>query len=145
MAGEEAPAHDLHEVLASRGIRPTSRRLRVLEALSREPDDATVQQIHARLRAGGERIGLATVYRTVSLLSERGVIDALDHLPGETCYRLCGEAHHHHLVCSRCHRVVEIRDCDLDAWLGRVASAHGFVATDHRLEVTGLCRGCRGG
>jgi Fur family ferric uptake transcriptional regulator len=130
-------------LLASQGIRATEQRLAVLSALAAEPNDATAQQIHAALVTRGERIGLATVYRTLALLSDRGVVDALMHSPGETCYRLCGEHHHHHLVCSQCHRVVELADCELDEWLTRVSAAHGFVATSHRLEATGLCAGCR--
>ena len=92
---QQRAAVDLHGVLADNGIRSTGQRLRVLEVLAAEPADATAQEIHARLREQGERVGLATVYRTVALLSESGVIDALAHRPGEMCYRLCAEGHHH--------------------------------------------------
>jgi len=134
---------DLQQRLAERGIRSTRQRLRVLEVLADEPGDATAQQIYARLRDRDERVGLATVYRTVALLTESGLIDALAHRPGEMCYRLCGEGHHHHLLCSRCHRVVELEECDIGPWLDKVADDHGFVATEHRLEVTGICADCR--
>jgi Fur family transcriptional regulator, ferric uptake regulator len=133
----------MEAVLARNGIRSTAQRVRILEALSAERNDATAQEIHARLRAGGDRIGLATVYRTVALLSEHGVIDALAHSPGEVCYRLCGEGHHHHLVCTRCHRVVELGGCDLEAWMGELATAHGFAVTSHTIEVAGVCGDCR--
>src|ERR687888_1109774 len=129
--------------LTGTGIKPTAQRVAVLEALAAEPNDATAQQIHARLEAAGESVGLATVYRTLALLSEQGVVDALAHSPGETCYRVCGAEHHHHLVCSECHRVVELADCELDAWLERVSASHGFVATGHRLEATGVCPACQ--
>jgi Fur family ferric uptake transcriptional regulator len=134
---------DIEGRLAESGIRPTRQRLRVLEVLAAEPWDATAQEIHARLQDGGERIGLATVYRTVALLSESAVIDALTHRPGETCYRLCSEGHHHHLLCTCCHRVVELDGCAIGPWLDEVAGRHGFVATEHRLEVTGICGDCR--
>src|SRR5919201_3320345 len=111
--GLEEPA----TVLRRTGIRVTRQRLRVLEALSQEPHDATAQELHARLRAAGEQVGLATTYRSLALLSEHGVIDALSHRPGETCYRLCADGHHHHLVCSACHKVVELGDCDLGSRL----------------------------
>jgi Fur family ferric uptake transcriptional regulator len=134
---------DERTILIHRGIRPTDQRRAVLAALAEEPNDATAQQVHTKLVAGGVPIGLATVYRTLALLAERGVVDELMHRPGETCYRLCGEDHHHHLVCSQCHRVVELEDCELDQWLDRVSARHGFVATSHRLEATGLCPDCR--
>jgi Fur family transcriptional regulator, ferric uptake regulator len=131
------------EVLSEAGLRPTRQRVRVLGELMGERDDVTAQELHERLRSGGERLGLATVYRTLGLLAEAGVIDALSHRPGELCYRWCGQGHHHHLVCSSCHRVVELADCELDPWLERISGAHGFVTTGHRLEVSGLCGACR--
>jgi Fur family ferric uptake transcriptional regulator len=115
----------------------------VLEELAREPHDVTAQELHRRLRQDGERIGLATVYRTLGALAEHGIVDTLAHSPLEACYRLCGEGHHHHLVCSECHRVVELAECGLDEWLASAAAREGFVATAHRVEVVGLCDGCR--
>ena len=131
------------DVLAEAGLRPTRQRVRVLAELMGEQDDVTAQELHDRLRSGGEKLGLATVYRTLGLLAEAGVVDVLSHRPGELCYRRCGQGHHHHLVCSSCHRVVELADCELDPWLERISRAHGFVTTGHRLEVSGLCGACR--
>jgi Fur family ferric uptake transcriptional regulator len=130
-------------LLARHGLRSTRQRLAVLSALEAEPNDATAQQIHARLRQRKEGVGLATVYRTLALLSERGVVDALMHHPGEVCYRLCGDWHHHHLVCGECHRVVELGDCDLDGWLARLAAEHDFTVDAHTVELTGTCADCR--
>jgi len=130
------------ELLARHGLRATRQRTAVLEALAAEHDDATAQQVHDALRRKGEGVGLATVYRTLSALSERGVIDELSHRPREACYRLCGEGHHHHLVCTECHRVVELGDCDLEPWLAGLADGHGFTVSDHTVEVTGICAEC---
>jgi Fur family transcriptional regulator, ferric uptake regulator len=132
-----------HRALANAGVRPTRQRVAVAAELLDEHDDVTAQELHLRLRRRGERLGLATVYRTLSLLADAGAVDALSHHPGELCYRWCGEEHHHHLVCSRCHRVVELGECELSGWLERLSAAHGFVATGHRLEVAGICAACR--
>ena len=83
------------------------------------------------------------MYRTLGLLSEHGVIDSLAHRQGETCYRLCGGAHHHHLVCSDCHRVVELAECDLGPRLEKLGASHGFTVTEHSVEAVGLCADCR--
>ena len=133
----------LFERLLGTGVRPTKQRLLVLETLAAEPHDATAQEIHARLRERGEKVGLATVYRALAVLKERDVVDELAHRTGESCYRLCSPGHHHHLVCSECHRVVELAECGLDEWLAAAAAREGFVATAHRVEVVGLCDGCR--
>jgi Fur family transcriptional regulator, ferric uptake regulator len=134
----------LLERLSDAGLRVTRQRLRVLEELAREPHDVTAQELHHRLREQGERIGLATVYRTLGALAEHGIVDTLSHNPLEACYRLCGEGHHHHLVCSECHRVVELAECGIDEWLAAAAAQEDFVATAHRVEVVGLCGVCRG-
>jgi Fur family transcriptional regulator, ferric uptake regulator len=138
-----APQRDLGDLLTAKGVRPTRQRLEVLEELDRERDDVTAQDLWRRLRERDSSTGLATVYRTLALLSERGVVDSFAHHGTELCYRLCTEAHHHHLVCSSCHRVVEIEQCGLGDWLDDVSRRHGFVATDHRVEITGLCAACR--
>jgi Fur family transcriptional regulator, ferric uptake regulator len=141
----------LAERLLGIGLRPTPQRMLVLETLAAEPHDATAQEIHARLRERGERVGLATVYRALSVLSEGDVVDELSHRVGETCYRLCSPGHHHHLVCSSCHRVEELEGCEIDAWVegGRVrdeppaSRAHDFKAASHTVEVVGVCADCR--
>jgi Fur family transcriptional regulator, ferric uptake regulator len=133
----------LEERIAATGLRVTRQRLRVLEELAREPHDLTAQDLYRRLRDAGERIGLATVYRTLGSLVEGGVVDTLAHSPGETCYRLCSDAHHHHLVCSECHRVVELGECGIEAWLAEVAAREDFVPTAHRVEIVGVCAVCR--
>jgi Fur family ferric uptake transcriptional regulator len=133
----------LEQRLVDRDIRPTRQRLAVLRELSKEPNDATASTLWRRMRARkNETIGLATVYRTLALLNERGVVDSLSHHAHERCYRLCMEAHHHHLVCERCHRVVELEDCDLGTWVDEVARRHGFAASEHEVEIAGLCAEC---
>jgi Fur family transcriptional regulator, ferric uptake regulator len=144
MARKAAP-NDLAVRLADVQVRPTRQRLLVLEALASEPSDTTAQDLHARLREHGERIGLATVYRTLSLLTERHVVDELSHQAGESCYRLCSPGHHHHLVCTSCHRVEELEDCAIDEWLSSASRSRGFSLTSHTLEVSGVCADCLAG
>jgi Fur family ferric uptake transcriptional regulator len=131
------------ELLTASGIRATRQRVQVLETLAAEPNDATAQEIFEKLRSRGEHVGLATVYRALGLLSSHGVVDALMHRPGEVCYRLCGEEHHHHLTCTGCHQVVELGECELDPWLDRLGRANGFAVTGHAVEVTGICADCK--
>jgi Fur family ferric uptake transcriptional regulator len=143
VANEERRSGDVGAALTAARVRATPQRLLVLTALAAESDDATAQTIYRRLRDGGHAIGLSTVYRALALLSERGVVDELAHRPGEACYRLCSPGHHHHLVCSSCHRVDELEGCDLDDWLGRASRRRGFSPTSHTLEVVGLCADCQ--
>jgi Fur family ferric uptake transcriptional regulator len=134
----------LEELLSKRHIRPTRQRVAVLNELANEPNDATATDIWRRMRRKGKQtIGLATVYRTLGLLEEHGVIDSLSHHANERCYRMCAEGHHHHLVCERCHRIVELDECDLGSWVDDAAGRKGFTAREHSLEIAGLCSDCR--
>ena len=133
---------ELFERLVGTGVRPTPQRLLVLETLAAEPHDATAQEIHARLREQGERVGLATVYRALAVLRAKDVVDELAHTAGETCYRLCSPGHHHHLVCSSCHRVEELEGCEIEPWVARASKSHGFKPSSHTVEVVGLCADC---
>jgi len=143
MSSDDKEIRRARERLEGLGMRATRPRTLVLAELMREGSDVTAQILHARLRSAGERTGLATVYRTLALLASEGAVDTIPHQPGELCYRWCGDEHHHHLVCSSCHRVVELRECELEPWINRVSSEHGFVATAHHLEVAGVCAACR--
>ena len=130
-------------LLQKHGIPVTPQRVTIVEELAREDNDATAAQLYDRLRRKGVNIGQATVYRTLALLHEKAAVDTLSHHAGELCYRLCSETHHHHLMCTKCHRVVELDDCDLDRWVQENAFRHGFVATSHEVEITGVCASCR--
>ena len=139
-----AEAEDLRARVEQAGVRLTAQRRKVLEELSQERDDATAQKLHRRLVSRGERLGLATVYRALESFVEAGLVDELSHQATERCYRVCrSDEHHHHLVCSSCHRVVELTDCRVAEWVERAAADLGFTATRHELEVSGLCDECR--
>lgn len=135
---------DPAQLLRAKGLRPTRQRLAVLGELAKEADDATAQQLWARLRGSGvSTIGLATVYRTLARLRDEGIVDALSHHGSEQCFRLCAEGHHHHLLCVNCHKVVEVDECDLGTWIDQVAAQHGFIAEEHSVEISGRCAACR--
>ncbi len=141
----EMSTPELERLLRERDVRPTRQRVAVLGELAKEPNDTTASALWRRMRARStQTIGLATVYRTLGLLHERGVIDSLSHHTGERCFRLCTDSHHHHLVCQRCHRVVELDECGLGGWVDEAAGRHGFTPTEHQVEITGLCAECRG-
>jgi Fur family ferric uptake transcriptional regulator len=142
VASQRDESVEVFERLVGTGVRPTRQRLLVLETLAAEPHDATAQEIHARLRARGERVGLATVYRALAILREKDVVDELVHHAGETCYRLCSPGHHHHLVCSSCHRVEELEGCEIDSWVAKTSKRHGFRHASHTVEVVGVCADC---
>jgi Fur family transcriptional regulator, ferric uptake regulator len=128
---------------SSRALRSTRQRAAVSALLDRLDDFRSAQEIHEQLRQAGEGIGLTTVYRTLQGLAEAGEVDVLRTDSGESVYRRCATAeHHHHLVCRRCGTAVEIAGPAVESWAQRVAETHGFSDLSHTVEIFGLCRDC---
>ncbi|MBE6484357.1 MAG: transcriptional repressor [Actinomycetaceae bacterium] len=122
--------------------RRTAQRAAIQEEIARAPGFISAQELHGRLASAGYGIGLATVYRTLQSLADRGVLDVLRR-DNETLYRHCAsEEHHHHLVCRQCGATVEVSGADVEAWAVRVATEAGFTNISHTLELDGICRDC---
>jgi Fur family transcriptional regulator, ferric uptake regulator len=123
--------------------RATRQRAAVAEVLDGVDDFRSAQDIHALLRSKGAAVGLTTVYRTLAALAEAGDVDAIRTTEGETVYRRCATArHHHHVVCRSCGRTVEVQGPAVERWAERVAGEAGFVDVTHTLEVFGTCAAC---
>lgn len=123
--------------------RTTRQRTAISEFLAHAGDFRTAQQIHEQLRAGGDPVGLATVYRTLQTMAEAAEIDVVRTSDGESAYRRCSTTgHHHHLVCRACGRTEEIMASAVEAWAATVAAEHGFSNVTHDVELYGLCGDC---
>src|ERR687895_189893 len=95
------------------------------DALRGREEAITAQDLHGELRAAGEPVGLTTVYRTLASLADAGLLDAFPR-DGEQAFRLCSDAHHHHLICEACNKVEEITAEEVERWVDAVASRRGF-------------------
>ena len=125
------------------GYRRDTRQRRALrEHLAASDSFASAQQLHEALRAAGDKIGIATVYRTLQVMSEAGEIDAVRTDDGETLYRKCGARHHHHLVCRNCGLTVELDGPSVERWAAKAAADNGFTDVKHVVELFGLCSSC---
>ncbi len=123
-------------------LRPTRQRTAVLEAMASIDDFRSAQEIHALLETREAQVGLATVYRTLQLLSDVGMVDSLRSEDGELTYRRCSSHHHHHLVCRSCGATVEVEGPAVERWADSVSQHHGFVDVSHTLEIFGTCATC---
>ncbi|NLT55315.1 MAG: transcriptional repressor [Actinomycetales bacterium] len=114
----------------------------VRAALAGNQQFQSAQQLHGRLRARGDGVGLATVYRTLQRLVEQGEVDVLRTDDGEAIYRLCSREHHHHLTCRSCRRTVEIDNSAVEAWARRIGEENGYADVEHIVELVGTCADC---
>jgi len=143
-----------HNRLKGRGYRITVPRQAVLEVLSQTDRHLSAEDIYIGLRKRDSEIGLTTVYRTLELLKEMGIVRRFEFGDGRARYELSvgprgKEHHHHHLVCTRCGRVIDYTDFIKDELklLGRVEKEleerFGFEIRNHTLQFLGLCDRCR--
>ena len=130
--------------LLGKGLRRGSARRLVVEALGEQDCCLTAQQIFDRLRSEGRRVGIATVYRVLDQLSERGLLQRVDVGAGTARYEAAlptGE-HHHHLVCDGCGKVEAFADDELEAVIHKVERRTGYSIAGHDVVLRGACSEC---
>jgi Fur family ferric uptake transcriptional regulator len=125
------------------GRRETPQRAAVRTALEETGEFVSAQELHARLRASGGGIGLATVYRALQGLADDGHVDVVRTGEGEAMYRRCSRGHHHHLLCRSCGRTVELDAAAVERWASGIGEQHGFTDVQHVVEIFGTCAACR--
>ncbi len=140
--------HALLEVfrrhLRDHNLPVTSQREAVAEILFCAGSHLSVSDIERGLRARGVRVGKATVYRTLELLREAGLVREHEFGEGFKRYEpLAAESHHEHLICMSCGKVVEFSSERLERMKALIAEEYGFRAHHHRLEIYGYCQACQ--
>jgi Fur family ferric uptake transcriptional regulator len=132
------------DYLRSRNLPLTEQRARVAQALFSTHKHVSVEEIIERLHGERVLIGKATVYRTLDLLVESGLVREHDFGEGFKRYEyLAGPADHEHLICEGCGKLIEFKSPEIDELKRELARAHNFRPRYHRLEVYGLCEDCR--
>jgi Fur family ferric uptake transcriptional regulator len=132
--------------LADAEYRLTPQRALILRLLfAHQGEHLSAEELHALVGQTNPEVGLATVYRTLELLTGLRVIKGVDLGDGRARYELLGEARHshHHLLCLSCGRVEEVGEDLLERLEQAVEAEHGFAILDHQVKFTGLCRACR--
>jgi len=144
VAATETPP-TLIEACAAKGMRMTEQRrviARILDAASDHPD---VEELYRRASAIDPRISISTVYRTVKLFEDAGIITRHEFRDGRARYEPIPDEHHDHLIDLRTGKVVEFRSEEIEALQERVAAELGFRLVDHRLELYGVPIGKKDG
>ncbi len=124
-------------------LKSTRQRKAVSNILATITKFSSAQEVHKLLISRGEKVGLATVYRTLQALAETGAIDVLRNDDGEALYRACSTDHHHHLVCTKCNKTTEISAPEVEIWTEKIAREQGYLISGHTIEVFGTCANCR--
>ena len=122
----------------AKGIKMTGQRRTIARVLSESEDHPDVEQLHERASKIDSGISIATVYRTVRLFEEAGVLDRHDFGDGRSRYEPAPESHHDHLIDVESGKVVEFVDPELEALQKQIAEKLGYRLVDHRMELYGV-------
>jgi Fur family ferric uptake transcriptional regulator len=129
---------DIETLCATKGLRITDQRRVIASILSEADDHPDVETLHERAHAIDPRISIATVYRTVRLFEEAGVLERHEFGDGRARYEATSEDHHDHLIDVETGKVLEFVDEELELLQRRIAERLGFRLVDHRMELYGV-------
>ncbi|MEN3973201.1 Fur family transcriptional regulator [Sphingomicrobium sp. XHP0235] len=129
---------DIEAVCAEKGLRITEQRRIIAKVLSESEDHPDVEMLHERASAVDSNISIATVYRTVRLFEEAGILERHEFGDGRSRYEAASDAHHDHLIDVESGEVVEFVDDELEELQKRIAEKLGYRLVDHRMELYGV-------
>ncbi len=151
--GDDMPENQdqFKSLLKQNGLKVTTQRVAILDVLSSRPGKhLTAEEIYDYVKKKYSDIGIATVYRTIQVLSELGLIDKLNLDDGYVRYEICKKSkedtfqhHHHHLICLNCGSIYAFQDDLLDELEHRIMDTMGFEVVDHEVKLYGHCKKCR--
>ena len=128
----------IENLCLEKGMRMTDQRRVIARVLSLAHDHPDVEERYRRAHAEDPNISIATVYRTVRLFEESGIIARLDFRDGRSRYEEASDVHHDHLIDARTGRVIEFNDPEIEVLQRQIAQRLGFKLIDHRLELYGV-------
>lgn len=134
----------LKHFLAKNGLKLTKQRKLVLDAFLSHEKHVSAEELYREIYSHEPSIGLATIYRTLGLLSKCGLAQARHFGDGQTRYEhTYGHKHHDHLICLKCGDILEFHNKKIESLQVEVTKEHNFEVLSHKLEIYGLCSKCR--
>ncbi len=135
----------IEKLCVDKGLRMTDQRRVIAKVLSDSPDHPDAEELYRRAAAKDPHISIATVYRTVKLFEDAGILERHDFRDGRSRYEEVPENHHDHLIDVQTGSVIEFRNEEIETLQRRVAEELGFELIDHRLELYGVPKAKRPG
>jgi Fur family ferric uptake transcriptional regulator len=133
---------DIASRLLQKGYRITPQRLMILEAIEGASGHVSAEEIYQDIRKRYSGLNISTVYRTLELLKESGLVTETDMGDGRVRFHSMGHEHHHHLVCSKCGKVIDLDEDTLAPLTHALADKYGFRADLKHLAIFGTCKAC---
>jgi Fur family ferric uptake transcriptional regulator len=135
---ESTAGQTLEEACVAKGMRMTEQRRVIAQVLDAASDHPDVEELYRRASEIDPRISISTVYRTVRLFEDAGVVTRLEFRDGRARYETIPDEHHDHLIDLKTGQVTEFRDDEIEKLQEKIAAKLGFKLVDHRLELYGV-------
>lgn len=133
----------LNAYMTKKGLRSTDQRRLIVETFFGSDNHVSIEELLAQVRSKDRRVGYATVYRTLKLLTECGVANERRFGDGLTRYELADDTtHHDHLICVACGNITEFEEPQIERLQEGVARKYGFELRSHKHELYGICSNC---
>ena len=129
---------DIEEKCISKGVKLTGQRKIIARVMSEAEDHPDVDELYKRVTKIDSKISIATVYRTVKLFEEAGILAKHDFKGGKARYEEISESHHDHLIDVKTGEIIEFVDDEIEKLQKKVAEKHGYTLVDHKLELYGI-------
>ena len=129
--------NNIEEKCKIKGVRLTDQRKIIADIMSNSKDHPDVDELHKRVNKIDKKISIATVYRTVKLFEESGIVEKHDYKGGKARYEAAPEEHHDHLIDINSGEIIEFVDKDIEILQNKVAEKLGYKLVDHKLELYG--------
>ena len=134
----------LEDYIVQNKLKITKQRRAVLNAFTECENHVSAEELYNIVTATEPKVGLATVYRTLALLTQSGLASELDFGDGQKRYEhKYMHSHHDHMICTECGKIIEFNHPLIEKFQEEVASRNGFTITSHKLDMFGLCIECR--
>jgi Fur family transcriptional regulator, ferric uptake regulator len=141
---EWSKSEALTRYMAEHGLKSTRQRSLIIDTFFNTGGHLSVEELWNKVRSQDAKVSVATVYRTMKLLHDCGLVHARNFGDGQTRYEAAAGRHHHdHLICTRCGTIIEFENDRIEMLQDRVARQHGFRVTSHKMELYGLCSECQ--
>ncbi len=132
------------EYIKSEGLKETAPRNRILNAFLNSEDHVSAEDIYLLVNRGKRKVGFTTVYRTMKLISDCGLAREVMFDDGIARFEhTLGRKHHHHLICTRCRKVIEFTSKTMEDAEQALLKKNEFELQYHKYEIFGLCKACR--
>ena len=135
---------DAKEVLKEKGLKSTPQRLAELHVLHESSKYLTINDILDKTKKILPNTGLATIYRTLDILVDIGLITRLHFEDGCHTYAYSSDSHGHHIVCTSCNKILDFAECPFEDYIENLSSKTGFKIKNHFLQLFGECSECNG-